>query len=353
MKKAKKLLALALAMSMTVGLAACSSGGTDTPSGESTAPVGTETETPAAGGEGNKLIAGIVFQEDQFFKLLSAGYQAAADEYGYEIQMTNTNNDQTRETDALNTYLAQGVAGVAISPLNTQTSPATIADVMDAGMTVAICNNSIDAFPGAVASYSADNYSFCHQTGEAAVQFIQENYAADETINIGVIQFKTQIPEQSADRVNGFFAALDEAGVNYEIIADQDAWLQDMAVETAGDMISANPDLDIIYAANDGGTVGSVMAVENAGKAGEIFVFGTDGSEQIVDLLKDDTNILQAVTAQDAFQIGYSTVEALVNAIEGTSFEGEGETNIIPGIPLVRGDTEGLDTYLADLQSMM
>ena len=353
MKKAKKLLALALAMSMTVGLAACSSGGTDTPSGESTAPVGTETETQAAGGEGNKLIAGIVFQEDQFFKLLSAGYQAAADEYGYEIQMTNTNNDQTRETDALNTYLAQGVAGVAISPLNTQTSPATIADVMDAGMKVAICNNSIDAFPGAVASYSADNYSFCHQTGEAAVQFIQENYAADETINIGVIQFKTQIPEQSADRVNGFFAALDEAGVNYKIIADQDAWLQDMAVETAGDMISANPDLDIIYAANDGGTVGSVMAVENAGKAGEIFVFGTDGSEQIVDLLKDDTNILQAVTAQDAFQIGYSTVEALVNTIEGTSFEGEGETNIIPGIPLVRGDTEGLDTYLADLQSMM
>ena len=353
MKKAKKLLALALAMSMTVGLAACSSGGTDTPSGESTAPVGTETETPAAGGEGNKLIAGIVFQEDQFFKLLSAGYQAAADEYGYEIQMTNTNNDQTRETDALNTYLAQGVAGVAISPLNTQTSPATIADVMDAGMKVAICNNSIDAFPGAVASYSADNYSFCHQTGEAAVQFIQENYAADETINIGVIQFKTQIPEQSADRVDGFFAALDEAGINYEIIADQDAWLQDMAVETAGDMISANPDLDIIYAANDGGTVGSVMAVENAGKAGEIFVFGTDGSEQIVDLLKDDTNILQAVTAQDAYAIGYSTVEALINAIEGTSFEGEGETNIIPGIPLVRGDTEGLDTYLADLQSMM
>ena len=200
--------------------------------------------------------------------------------------MTNTNNDQTRETDALNTYLAQGVAGVAISPLNTQTSPATIADVMDAGMKVAICNNALDAFPGAVASYSADNYSFCHQTGEAAVKFIQENYGADETINIGVIQFKTQIPEQSADRVDGFFAALDEAGINYEIIADQDAWLQDMAVETAGDMISANPDLDIIYAANDGGTVGSVMAVENAGKAGEIFVFGTDGSEQIVDLLK-------------------------------------------------------------------
>ena len=345
MNKMKKILACALALCMALALVACSGGNnTANNGGESNTPPANsgETNNTAEGGEtteteGNKLIAGIVFQEDQFFKLLSAGYQAAADDLGYEIQMTNTNNDQTRETDALNTYLAQGVAGVAI----------------DAGMKVAICNNALDAFPGAVASYSADNYSFCHQTGEAAVKFIQENYGADETINIGVIQFKTQIPEQSADRVDGFFAALDEAGINYKIIADQDAWLQDMAVETAGDMISANPDLDIIYAANDGGTVGSVMAVENAGKAGEIFVFGTDGSEQIVDLLKDDTNILQAVTAQDAFQIGYSTVEALVNAIEGTSFEGEGETNIIPGIPLVRGDTEGLDTYLADLQSMM
>ena len=82
-------------------------------------------------------------------------------------------------------------------------------------------------------------------------------------------------------------------------------------------------------------------------------MFGTDGSEQIVDLLKADNNILQAVTAQDAFQIGYSTVEALINSLEGNEVEGAGQTNIIPGIPLVRGETEALDSYLADLQSMM
>ena len=122
MKKSKKLLALALGMSMVVSLAACGGSGETTPAPEGTTPAETTpAETTPAEETGNKLIAGIVFQEDQFFKLLSAGYQAAADEYGYEIQMTNTNNDQTRETDALNTYLAQGVAGVAISPLNTQT----------------------------------------------------------------------------------------------------------------------------------------------------------------------------------------------------------------------------------------
>lgn len=343
----KKLIALALALVMVMGLVACGASeapATEAPKAE--APAATEAPAEAPAAEGQKLIAGMVFQEDQFFKTLSAGYSAAAKDLGYEIQLTNTNNDQSKETDALNTYAAQGVQGVAISPLNTQVSPAAVADAMAAGLKVAVCNAAIDAFPGAVASFSADNKAFCRQTGEAAVEFINNTYAADDVLKIGVIQFKTQVPEQSADRVAGFFSALDDAGIKYEIVADQDAWLQDMSVAKAGDMISANPDLDIIYCANDGGTVGTVMAVENAGKAGEIFVFGTDGSEQIVELLKADNNILQAATAQDAFQIGYQTVTALVNALEGKTVEGEGQTNIIPGTPLVRGDEEALQGFL-------
>ena len=351
----KKALSLILAMVMVLGLVACGSSApaeTKAPAAETPTAEAPATEASAAD-TGKKLIAGIVFQEDQFFKTLSAGYKAAADDLGYEILLANTNNDQSKETEILNTYVAQGVLGAAVSPLNTQVSPAAVEDAYNAGMKIAICNAAIDAFPYASASYSADNFSFCKQTGEAAVAFIQEHYAADDVLKVGIVQFKTQVPEQSADRVNGFFSALDEAGIKYEVVTDQDAWLQDMAVETAGDMISANPDLDIIYAANDGGTVGTVMAVENAGKAGEIFVFGTDGSEQIVSLLKSDNNILQAVTAQDAFQIGYSTVQALVNTIEGKSFDGEGQTNIVPGIPLTRGDDAGLDAYLESLKSLM
>jgi len=297
----------------------------------------------------SKSIAGVVFQEDQFMKMLSEGYAAAAKDLGYEIQLANTNNDQSKESEILNTYVAQGIAGVAISPLNSDTSPAILQDVSDAGLVVAVCNTHIDSFPFAVANYSADNFTFCNQTGQAAVEFIQANYEADRVIKLGVVQFKTQIPEQSADRVNGFLAALDDAGIQYEVIADQDAWLQDMAVAKVGDMLTAHPDIDIIYGANDGGTVGATMAVQNAGLAGQVYVFGTDGSEQIVGLLKDDSNILQAVTAQDPYQIGYKTVVALVNSIEGTAFEGEGQDNIIPGIPLNRNDVDGLDSYLSSI----
>ena len=355
----KRALTLILAATLSLSLAAC--GGTPAPS--SSAPAATPSSTPAESapasteaapaGSTSKTIAGIVFQEDQFFKMLSAGYAAAAKEFGYEIQLANTTNDQTKEAELINTYAAQKIAGIAISPMNTQVSPATLSDANDKGLKISICNAAIDAFPYAVASFSADNKTFCRQTGDMAVEFIKANYAADEKLKIGIVQFKTQVPEQSADRVAGFLSALDEAGIQYEIVADQDAWLQDMAVAKVGDMLAANPGINLIYAANDGGTVGSVMAVENAGLAGKTYVFGTDASEQIVGLLKDDKNILQAVTGQDPYAIGYSTVKALIDNIEGKPVEGAGKTNIIPGIPLGRGDTATLDAFLADQKSKM
>ena len=92
---------------------------------------------------------------------------------------------------------------------------------------------------------------------------------------------------------------------------------------------------------------------KNAGQAGKTFVFGTDASEQIVDLLKADNDILQAVTGQDPFQIGYKTVETLVQSIEGKDVADQGKTVIVEGIPLRRGDTKQLDDFMSDLKSKM
>ena len=80
----------------------------------------------------------------------------------------------------------------------------------------------------------------------------------------------------------------------------QSAWLAEAATQVAGDIITANPSINVIYACNDGGTVGATMAVKNAGKAGKIVVFGIDGNEQLANFMLSPDNILQATTAQQA-----------------------------------------------------
>ena len=121
-----------------------------------------QTDTSGAG----KSIAGIVFQEDQFFKLMSAGYEAAAKDLGYEIQLSNVTNDQMKETELVNTYTAQGVAGIAISPLSATISPEALKVSSDKGVKICVANTAMDSYPFSIAAYTSDNYAFCKQTGE-------------------------------------------------------------------------------------------------------------------------------------------------------------------------------------------
>ena len=67
---------------------------------------------------GKPRVAGVVFQEDQFMKLLQSGYRDTAVAAGFDFYPGNTNGDAAREAEFLNTYVTQGYKGVAISPIS-------------------------------------------------------------------------------------------------------------------------------------------------------------------------------------------------------------------------------------------
>ena len=106
--------------------------------------------------------------------------------------------------------------------------------------------------------------------------------------------------------------------------------MPEQAVKKVGDILTANPGVNVIWAANEGGTEGAVMAVKNSGKAGKIAVFGTDTDEQLANFLLSDDNILQAVTGQQPFEIGRLAVEAAVKALKGEPVE---KKTLSPGSP--------------------
>jgi len=307
----------------------------------------------AAGGaedKGPPKVAGVVFQEDQFMKLMQLGYKDAAEKAGFEFFPGNTNGDAAKEAEFLNTYVTQGYKGVAISPISEGASMKVIGDAAASGLFVGISNFTLTNAPYMTGAFTSDNYDLGKTCGIAAAAFIKEKM--NGKANIAILQFKSLLPEQSSARVNGFLDQL-KGLPGVQVIADQDAWLQDKAITVGGDIITAQGDkLNMIFSANEGGTIGATMAVKNAGKEGKIFVFGFDGSEQMVQLLKDPANILQAAIAQDPYGIGVKTMESIVKAIKGEDYSAtKGKTQIVPGILLERKNVAGLDAFLADLKS--
>ena len=317
-----------------------------------TVPVSFVAARGAQTGGGEKTVAGIVFQEDQFMKLLSLGYADAAREAGLRLLQANTNNDQAREAELINTYVDQKVAGIAIAPLSADSSVATLRRASDAGVKVAVTNINLSNAPFIVGGYTSDDKNLGGTVGAAAAEFIRTRLGGKA--KVAILAFYTQLPIQAAARVDGFKEAVLKVNPDVQFLDPQEAWLQDVAVQKAGDILTANPDVNIIYGANDGGTIGSVMAVKNAGLAGKCFVFGIDTGDQQIAMLRDNDNVLQAVTGQDPYSQGYNAMKVLADAINGKDVSGtQGKTVIVDGLLVSRSNPAGIDQFEKELAAKL
>ena len=73
---------------------------------------------------------------------------------------------------------------------------------------------------------------------------------------------------------------------------------RDTAFKTAQDILEKNPQLDGIFAINDESALGTVAAIEKAGRAGKIKVIGFDGMPEARQAIKDGKIYAEAVSTR-------------------------------------------------------
>jgi ABC-type sugar transport system substrate-binding protein len=276
-----------------------------------------------------RRVAGIVFQEDQFFRLALFGMRDAARREGVELLEANSAGRPDKEIQLVNTYVAQGVDGIVISPLSARASISALERARAKGITVVTYNTTVEsAIPAAY--IESDQVDLGASTGRAARAIIERRFGGKAVV--ALLAFQSQAPEQSTARASGFKREL-AVLPGVQIVAEQDAWLAEQAVKKAGDILTAHPEVNVIWAANEGGTVGAVMAVKNSGRAGKVLVFGTDTGEQLAEFLLNDDDILQAITGQRPFEIGSRAVETVLKVLKGERVE---PRIALPGVLLTR-----------------
>jgi simple sugar transport system substrate-binding protein/ribose transport system substrate-binding protein len=305
------------------------------------------TAAPTKGASKSAVtLAGVVFQDDQFMNSMVKGFTDAATKYGAKILTANTNNDQSKEAELIQTYIAQGVAGIAIAPLSKDASIANLREAASKGIQVAITNMSISDPSFLAGGFTSDDRSNGKIVGDHVAQYIKDKLGG--TAKVAIVDFDDQIPDQSKARYGGFEDGLKAAGVTYTVVAHQSAHLQDDALARTSDMLTAHPETQVIFACNEGGTIGAAMAVKQAGLGGKVAVFGYDGSDQLTSMILSGDNILLGTVAQDPYTQGYKAVEALMLVLSGEAGAERGKMTIVPGTYLGTSDLDAVRQWRAD-----
>ena len=84
-------------------------------------------------------------------------------------------------------------------------------------------------------------------------------------------------------------------------------------LQVTENVLTANPDLDGIFAANEPGVLGAAEGLRRPGEAGRIVLVGWDGSPLEEQNLRD--GVINALVVQNPFEMGYEGVEAAVRKI--------------------------------------
>jgi ABC-type sugar transport system substrate-binding protein len=207
----------------------------------------------------------------------------------------------------IESMVTQGVQGIALTPVDPTVAPA-LDKAIEAGVKIVLMDNNIPDWEGRTSLATTDNYN----AGKIAGEHLKTLLKDGDTL--GILEGVPGVPALD-DRVNGMLEGL--GGVNVNIVGRGGTnCTEELGINVAQDLLTANPDLKAIYAACGPPAAGAAQAIQNAGIAPEdIVLVGFDfccGEAEALTAGIEDATVAQFPTKMAEFG-----VDALVRSIRG------------------------------------
>ncbi len=252
-------------------------------------------------------------QQALFFNQMNEGAQKAADAAGVELVIFNANNDPAAQNSAIETYIQQGVAGIAVVAIDVNGIMPAVEQAAAAGIPVVAIDAVLPDTGPQLAQIGVDNAQAAADLGAYFVDYAKAAGGAKLGIVGALNSFIQNIRKDSFEAV---LAGVD--GVTIAGTVDGQN-VQDTALAAAENLMTANPDMTAIYATGEPALLGAVAAVESQGRQTDVKVFGWDLTPSAVAGI--DAGYVEAVIQQDPAGMGEAAVNALKTISDGGTVE--------------------------------
>ena len=236
------------------------------------------------------------------------------DEFSFGINISHF--DAALSADTLSNIadgsVARGVDLVMISPIDAVTGSSVFERVQAAGIPVISIATATEFL--ADVTIAVDWYEMGRMTAE---------WMADElNLNgkVGIVTGDFTTPS-AVGREKGFTEVMDKySGI--EIVATVDTptgpWTRQGAYDSTQGILSAHPDVDGIFGVDDELAMGVALAVDEAGKKGQILVVSTQGSRTSLQAIKDGD--IQQMSIWSPYEMGRDALKAAVMILSSPGY---------------------------------
>jgi ABC-type sugar transport system substrate-binding protein len=189
---------------------------------------------------------------------------------GVEVNVVSANDDVNQQFNDIQTAIAQGSDALMMMPANTQGLDAVLSQAQAANIPYFFTQK------GMLGMHPASQVLAPYATeGKQLGEWVVEHYKDRDNINVAVI---SGIPgDASSDaRVSAFLLPLLRA-CTFNVVANQPGnYRRADSEKAAQNMLSANPNVDLLFGANDEAALGGLAALNSTGRKG-VDVVGLDG----------------------------------------------------------------------------
>lgn len=316
--KTRKLLALALsavmASALFTGCGSTPSSSASAPAPESSSTASVPDAEPSSTADKKEIVIGCTLQNlsEEFMTMLKGAMEIKLKEYdNVKLVVNDAESKPDKQASQLDSFVAQKVDAVIISPVDADALAPAVKSVVDAGIPVITCSADVTGDMGQVWVGSENENG-----GQIEAEFVAEKLGGKG--NVAILRGPL-----GAFAEQGRFKGYEAAFANYpdiKIVFDQTAnWQREEAMALVENWLTTGTEIDAILCQNDGMALGALEAVKAAGKKDEIIIAGIDAIQDALDSIK--AGELDATCFQDAIGQGEGALEMAIKAANGETIE--------------------------------
>lgn len=246
-----------------------------------------------------------------FFVTMQTAIEKKAAELGAKVIILNGANDSAKDVTNMENLLSAGVDIVLYNPVDSDAAAAVAQMAIDKGVHIISLDRGVNGAP-VISHIASDNVYGGRIATEKLIELIGGK---------GVIAEIQGMAGASAanDRHQGFMEAVEAAGGAVEVADSQIGdWDTTKAMGIMENMLTARPDIQAVFCANDNMAIGAVQAVQQAGRA-DIFIIGFDAEQVALDAIEQGT--MYGTIQQQPALMGELGVETALKFLGGEPVE--------------------------------